>query len=52
MKHGFNVRQLIRSLLSGSVTKKTNATFTNHPDNYWKAEWIPRSIDEAIDYLS
>ena len=52
MKHSFDVRQLIRSLLGGSDHKNRLTTFDRRPEDYWKSYWIPKSIDEAIDYLS
>jgi hypothetical protein len=52
MKRSFNALQLIRSLIGGSNRKKRLTTFDRRPEDYWKHQYIPKSIDEAIDYLS
>jgi hypothetical protein len=51
MKRSFDARHLIRSLFGNSATNKSLPTYKRRPNEYWRQRWIPKSIDDAINYL-
>ena len=51
MKRPFKIRHLLRSLVGSFDTNKSLPTYKRHPNEYWRQRFIPKDIDDAINYL-
>ena len=47
-----NVRALTRSLTGLFVTKKTNITFVNHKEDYFKSYFFNHKLCDGIDWVA
>jgi hypothetical protein len=52
MKHTSKVRLLTRTLIGLFVTKKPNATFLNHKDEYYKHYWFNKKLCDGITIVA
>ena len=52
MLHASKVRSLTRSIVGLFVTKKTNITFLNHKELYYKHYWFPKNLCDGVDLVA
>ena len=52
MKHTSKVRRLTGSLMALFGTNKTNVTFLNHKDEYYKAYWLNKKLCDGIELIA
>ncbi len=52
MLHASNVRSLTRSIVGLFVTKKTNITFLNHKELYYKHYWFPKNLCDGVGWVA